>query len=279
MNEPALLFSLPVTDESELPTVVEKSYGVVELSVSNSSSESGQFFTVPEFLRSEHRADARSKDQLTQTAWLNDSAQVETLRTEVSEGTGMSELRVFLVTEQRGPFELVSIPPSLVGGKLAFLLYLTNGFHRHAMSQTVSDSKPDWSAPAMNAPVHLWAEKVRSLMESTQTISVFLFWHVAFILRKPLTFFDRITAFISCSRLFGQYRNQENMLEVVLADLTRYIQQHRVLDSIEFLQFSRHAGVGSRFAAGDECCGTLTRVWRDLAERSRKLAITYFMFS
>lgn len=96
-DDHALLFSSLIFGQSPPPIAVDKSDGRRKDFLSDFSSESGRVSTFRAFVWIEYRDDFSNVDQLTQTAWLTDSAHDENLFAIVCESRLRSELSAFSV--------------------------------------------------------------------------------------------------------------------------------------------------------------------------------------
>lgn len=98
----------------------------------------------------------------------------------------------------------------------------------------------------------------------------------AYSARKFRFFVDFIIISVRCCCLFAQNRTIKNIRDIALADLTRDIQQQRLLGNKESRQSFRLAAVAARLVASEDCFATFTHVWRSLSEQGVKLSMTYF---
>lgn len=109
-------------------------------------------------------------------------------------------IRRVLGRREKPPFQSQINPPAppFVNGKLDVSLYLTDGFHRRAMSRKMDDLEVDSASFAENAGVYFWLRKNGAPITNKQIMSISHVLIEAFSTKDPLSFFDRITANISC---------------------------------------------------------------------------------
>lgn len=69
----------------------------------------------------------------------------------------MNDFVSFLVVGSSFLSDRLSVSPPVVDGKLAVLLYLVDGFHKHPVSRTIDEFGADWGSFAKGARVKMWS--------------------------------------------------------------------------------------------------------------------------
>lgn len=188
----------------------------------------------------------------------------------------MSDSGSFSVPEKNPPSYCFSSPPLAVDGKLVMPLYLFDGFHRRAMSRAVEDYRIYWANLGKRGRLQLWSSRDDTPVTNKDMISIRRVLIEASSAENALFFFDRMLTTISCCRILVQVRALPSVGDIVVAELFRDVQQHRLLGNIKARQVFRIAAGTTCLTCRDECYEAFNRVCKELSNRGVSLALVCF---
>lgn len=120
----------------------------------------------------------------------------------------------------------------------------------------------------------LLVQKNSAPLRTKQPVSVSHILNVASSAGKPRSFFDRMNTAISCCRLFALGRSLKSSRNIVVVELTKDVQQHRLLESIKSSPVFRFVFIFVRLVSSEGCYVTFNRVSREPLDRKMVLAMT-----
>lgn len=204
-------------------------------------------------MKTRHSDDFRSTDQLGQTVRPSDSAQVKTFGAMTRVGRWKSKPNAFSIATKNVFPSFVSSSLCLsLNGTLVVPLYLIDGFRPAPQARQLTTPKKAGPAPPETRLFTSEQEKNGMLLTNKQMIFISHVLNESFFAEICLFLFDRGTTFISSCCFLAHDRSVESMHDIVLADLTYAVQQHRLLGNIKYCKVFSLVTAAGRLAASKD---------------------------
>lgn len=143
LSRGVLSHALPRRQKPTGLTIVDIATDDVADSVFNNSTILQQVFEISILVEKESRASTLKSDDRAQAASLTDPNRESKLCTVHRQGRWLKDSGFFLVGKKSHFSDYLPVSSPVVKSKFAMLLYFSDGFHRHAGSTAVDDSRMD----------------------------------------------------------------------------------------------------------------------------------------